>query len=248
MGGVMLISVEGMDGVGKSTIVGAISHFLNIPVIEKPIKSLLILEQKQSHKIKEKIYGEYSENIQAMYYLMGYLSALELGNQNDFILDRGFLSTYYFSYCKKNSNLFDFFAENYGFPDLTVVLYASITERIKRIKNRDKNDHDLNKGRLYVDDYTKYFNAIEKYSIPSVIINTEKLSKVEVVKLVIEIIDYWNLNQSNRDKIMDMFSISNLHKCGDLSYDELHNNLIAELENKKISIKRMKRDEKNYNK
>lgn len=246
--GNMLICVEGMDGVGKSTIAGDISQLLNIPIIEKPINSLLMLEGNQSYKIKEKIYDDYSENIQAIYYLMGYLSALELATKNDIILDRGFLSTYYFSYCEKNSNLFDFFAENYGFPDLTIIIYASITERIRRIKNRDKNDYDLKKERLYVDDYTKIFNAIERYSIPSVVINTERLSETEVVNLVVNIIHYWNLSVSNREKIMNIFNVNTLEKCGNLSYDDLLNNLINELENKKIYINRRNKDEKNYNK
>ena len=37
----MLISVEGLDGVGKSTISKALSSSLNIPIAEKPIKKLL---------------------------------------------------------------------------------------------------------------------------------------------------------------------------------------------------------------
>ena len=129
----MLISIEGLDGVGKTTIVSNLSKALKIPNIEKPIKSLLELNPVHSKKIKEKLYASYSPSIQAMYYLFGYLSALEQGKNADYILDRGFLSTYYFSYCKENASLFDFFAYNYGFPDLTILLYASIEERIKRI-------------------------------------------------------------------------------------------------------------------
>lgn len=63
----MLISVEGLDGVGKSTISKALSSSLNIPIAEKPIKKLLYLSDEQSKKITEKIYGSYSSNIQAMY-------------------------------------------------------------------------------------------------------------------------------------------------------------------------------------
>ena len=50
----MLISIEGLDGVGKTTIVSNLSKALKIPNIEKPIKSLLELNPDHSKKIKKK--------------------------------------------------------------------------------------------------------------------------------------------------------------------------------------------------
>ena len=93
----MLIVIEGLDGVGKSSVVDHISSTLNIPIISKPLNRLLELSKEQSNSIKERIHKDYSPNLQAMYYLMGHLSALEDGHRQDSILDRGFLSTYYFS-------------------------------------------------------------------------------------------------------------------------------------------------------
>ena len=46
----MLISIEGLDGVGKTTIVSNLSKALKIPNIEKPIKSLLELNPKKLRK------------------------------------------------------------------------------------------------------------------------------------------------------------------------------------------------------
>ena len=59
-----------------------------MPIAEKPIKKLLYLDDKQSKKITEKIYSCYSSNIQAMYYLMGYLSVLEDAKKNDILMER----------------------------------------------------------------------------------------------------------------------------------------------------------------
>ena len=93
-GDCMLISIEGLDGVGKSTLTSVLSSELKMPIISKPIKSLLELTPDQSKNITNKIYGNYSKNLQAMYYLLGYLSALEDGKNGSYILDRGFISTY----------------------------------------------------------------------------------------------------------------------------------------------------------
>lgn len=49
----MLISIEGLDGVGKTTIVSNLSKALKIPNIEKPIKSLLELNPDHSKKLRK---------------------------------------------------------------------------------------------------------------------------------------------------------------------------------------------------
>ena len=230
----MLISIEGLDGVGKTTMVSNISKALKIPTIEKPIRSLLELNPDHSKKIKEKLYASYSPSIQAMYYLFGYLSALEQGKNNDYILDRGFLSTYYFSYCKENANLFDFFAYNYGFSDLTILLYASIEERIKRISQRNSSDADLKRSRIYRDNYDKYFSAIENYNIPVVAINTENIDEIKCTQMLVEIINTWLLNKQSRQEILNTFSIKNLHVNDNYSYQINQNTLNQSIENKKI--------------
>ena len=73
----LLISVERLNVVGKSSFTNHLASSLNMPIAEKPIKKLLYLDDEQSKKITEKIYSCYSSNIQTMYYLMGYLSILE---------------------------------------------------------------------------------------------------------------------------------------------------------------------------
>ncbi len=234
----MLISIEGLDGVGKSSLVTTLSQSTQFTVIEKPIKSLLELTPNQSNHIKEKIYGNYSSNVQAMYYLLGYLSALEDGNNQNYILDRGFLSTYYFSFCQENSELFDFFAYNYGFPDLTIVLYASINERINRIYGRNNIDKDLKKKRIYTDNYEKYLEAIHKYNIPHIAINTEKFTKEEVSKLVIKILNLWMQDGEYRNKILDIFHIDNLEQFECLNYLAVEKKLTNTFNNSKKYVRK----------
>jgi len=207
----MIICVEGLDGVGKSSLVNNLSESLGFRVISKPIDKLLLHDSSTSRSVMESIYS-YSTNIQAMYYLMGNLSALEDGNKESIILDRGFLSTYYFSCHEENKDLFDFFASHYRFPDITILLYASIEERVKRIQKRDSKDQDLSKKRIYKDGYDKIFEAIRKYNIPHIAINTENLSEIETSKKAIEILRDYMSNEENRSKILEEYSIDKIER------------------------------------
>lgn len=235
----MLISVEGLDGVGKSTITNYLSSSLNMPIAEKPIKKLLYLDDEQSKRITEKIYSCYSSNIQAMYYLMGYLTVLEDSKKYDILMDRGFLSTYYFSYNEETSALFDMFVMNYGVPDLTIVLYASVEERIKRIKNRNTSDDDLKKKRLYVDGYDKYFEALKKYNMPYLLINNESLSLEETSFLVLNLLELVIKKRENLEILKDLFSIENLFLNNYNSYQEI-TELISSRINDNVSINKTK--------
>ncbi len=235
----MLISVEGLDGVGKSTVSKALSSLLNISIAEKPIKKLLYLSDDQSKKITKKIYGSYSSNIQAMYYLMGYLSVLEDSKKCDLLIDRGFLSTYYFSYNDENSFLFDMFAQNYGLPDITIILYATAESRIKRIQQRDSFDDDLKKKRLYVDGYDKYFEAVKKYNVPYLLVNNENLSIEETSCLVLKLLNSVLDNRNNFDVLKELFSIENLYELETYSFKEI-TELISDKINGNVSNEKTK--------
>ena len=205
----MTICVEGLDGVGKSTLVKNLSEGLGIKTVSRPIDSLLLHDKESSYKVMENIYN-YSPNLIAMYYLMGNLSALEDGKKEDAILDRGFVSTYYFSCNDENRELFDFYADHYGFPDLTIILYASIEERVRRIQSRDSKDQDLGKKRIYVDGYDKVFEAIRRYNIPHIVIDTEHLGEVETSKKALELVRDYMSSEENRKRILEEYSIDSL--------------------------------------
>lgn len=218
----MLICIEGMDGVGKTTITKYLSQKYNIPLEEKAVKNLLGLTVEQNNKIKEKLYTLYSSKMQAWYYLMGYMSVIEDSKNKNLIVDRGFLSTYYFSYDEQNKLIFDVMAQTEGFPDLTIVLYATIEERISRIKNRNGNDKDLQKTRLYKDNYQKYFEAIKKYNIPSIIINTEFLSMEETQDIISKIVEKILVSDTDRERIISKFSLKNFSVNYCLTYEEIY--------------------------
>lgn len=238
----MLISIEGMDGVGKSTITKRVSKALDIPLVEKPIDRLLCLDKEHSNIITEKIYSDYSSNVQGMYYLLGYLSALEDSKKEDIIMDRSFLSTYYFSYNEENAPLFDIITNYYGLPDLTIILYASIDERIKRIKKRNSSDVDLNKKRLYIDDYTKFFEGIKKYNMPYLVINNEKLQAEDTALLVSTIVKLIIENKENLDNLKSIFSIENMKSISDLSIEDMIELIKNNVSNNRIKV--LKREEK----
>lgn len=231
-----------MDGVGKSTITKRVSKALDIPLVEKPIDRLLCLDKEHSNIITEKIYSDYSSNVQGMYYLLGYLSALEDSKKEDIIRDRSFLSTYYFSYNEENAPLFDIIANYYGLPDLTIILYASIDERIKRIKKRNSSDVDLNKKRLCIDDYTKFFEGIKKYNMPYLVINNEKLQAEDTALLVSTIVKLIIENKENLDNLKSIFSIENMKSISDLSIEDMIELIKNNVSNNRIKV--LKREEK----
>ena len=237
----MLISIEGLDGVGKTGVAKALAEKFDYPLIAKANRRLYGITKEQSDQIAGKIYNQYSTNMQALYYLIGYLSVLEDGKKQDYISDRSILSTYYFSCCEENQALFDFFANNYGFPDLTIILYASAEERIRRIINRDQFDSDLKKERVYKNGYTKYFDAIAKYNVPYLLVNTERINQEEVIDITSRLIKIWNKDLEARSYIQSIFNINNIEQLKNYSYQELLNIL----DNKSIKRRTLERGNNN---
>lgn len=170
---------------------------------------------------------------------MGYLTVLEDSKKFDLLMDRGFLSTYYFSYNVENSSLFDMFVQNYGLPDITIVLYATVESRIKRIQQRDSSDDDLKKKRLYVDGYDKYFEAIKKYNMPYLLINNENLSIEETSCLVLNLLNLVLDNKDNFDVLKEIFSIENLSGIEMYSFKEI-TELISDKINGNVSKEKTK--------
>ena len=103
-------------------------------------------------------------------------------------------------------------------PDITIVLYASIEERIKRIKNRDSSDQDLKKKRINQYGYQKYFEDLSKYNIPHLVIPTDNLNEEQVKRLVLRLIELWP-TQSTR--LQELFNVQNFSHLTNLNQEEI---------------------------
>ena len=217
----MLICYEGLDGVGKSEVSKSVAKNIGFKFVEKPTKVLLSLNETKDIELMKKIHYDYSKKVQATYYLMGYISVLEDSRKENIILDRGVLSTYYFSHHETTNNIFDFYVNNYGSPDLTIVLYASIEERIKRISKRNPSDIDLSKKRIYSDDYAKYKEGINKYEMNHIVIGTDLMNKDQVVEICTRVTKMFIENPQKVYSLQNFLNINNIDELNKISYQEM---------------------------
>lgn len=120
-----------------------------------------------------------------------------------------------------------------------MVKYASVEERIKRIRNRNISDDDLKKKRLYIDGYDKYFEAIKKYNMPYLLINNEKLSLEETSSLVLYLLELVIMKKENLSILSELFSIESLSLNNQHSFQKI-TELISNMINSNVSNSKTK--------
>ena len=173
----MKIAIEGMDGVGKSTIGKALARMNNMKHVEKPLKDLFRVEGEDGLepflRVCKNIYNLDSEVLKAWFFGLGNLYTIIENQDEDVVIDRHFASNYFWNGSEKSNEVFHSMINLIGVPDITIVLYASWEVRKKRIMGRDKNDKDLTDEEKMVDGYEKMFKFLDKFNIPYCVIDTE---------------------------------------------------------------------------
>ena len=189
----MKIAIEGMDGVGKSTIAKMVSEKYGMIYIEKPLKEMFDLEKVDGlnvlTEISKKLYEEDSEIIKAWFFGLGNIYTFLKYKESDLIIDRHFVSNYFWNGSKQTDIIFNNMIELIGKPDITILLYASIETRMQRLYNRNPNDYDLMDEEKHVFGYDKMLYFLNKYDIPFIVVNTENKTCCEVFDEICNIID-----------------------------------------------------------
>ncbi len=140
----MIITVDGADGVGKSTLVKRLAEHYNCKVIDKPIYTYY--ERKFSdcdwkrmanEKMKE-IFTSHHSNAEKADFVCKFLVYLKeiLTDGNDYIIDRGILSCYIFNGDSTSENVFDKYLEMGAGFDVSILLDASKDKRMERLAKR----------------------------------------------------------------------------------------------------------------
>lgn len=178
----MIVAIEGMDGVGKTTVAKRIEKDFNYKYVKDPLKELLEIDEEHLKNISNKIFNFDDSRIKAWYLALGDIYALTKYSKQDIIMDRHILLNYFWNGNEKSEDIFDTEVKLFGKPDLTILLYASPEVRIKRISKRNPNDPDLYKENMKQYGYDKLIDFLQKYKYNYIIINTEEKTMDEVVE------------------------------------------------------------------
>ncbi len=185
----MHIAIEGMDGVGKTTAAKNLAKRLNFKIVEKPLHYMLDKEGDLTNYVRIRDYiNEQVENnvLRAWFYGLGNIFLYHRFENNNIITDRHFVSNYYWCGSGETEGIFECMVDLVGKPDFTFLLYASAEEGARRIKNRDPNDPDIMKAKLYPEARGKMEAFLQRYDMDYDAIDTTNLDAEEVVEKMMQ--------------------------------------------------------------
>ena len=185
------ISVEGMDGVGKTTSCKLLAQKLGYIFSDKNLRFLF--DEGESYenyfRIRDKVNNSPDRLFTSWFYGLGNIYLHTMFKYQKVVTDRYFLSNYAWSGAEQNIEVYDLLVKKLGFPDLTVILYADEAAIAARIKGRDEHDKDIAKVHLAKQKYEKMIYFCERYKMPYMVIDTSNLSPDEVVECIVKRIE-----------------------------------------------------------
>ena len=184
----MHIAIEGMDGVGKTTVARLLSTRLGFRVVEKPLQYLFEGSGGRDTYIRCRDWvNDQMENdpLRAWFYGLGNIYLLHRFRGENIITDRHLASNYYWCGSDATEPLFRCLVDLLGSPDLTVLLYATPEAGALRLRNRDPEDSDLHKVGLYLDSRAKMESFLRRYGMTFVAIDTTSITAEQVVERIV---------------------------------------------------------------
>ena len=188
----MRIAIEGMDGVGKTTLAKILVKKLDYEYVDKPFKFLfdgLNLDENEIKNIEWKLYETQDEALITLFYGMGLLYGTRCNLSENIIYDRHFVSNYYWHGTEETETLHNELIKLCGELDLTILLKAKISTRMQRIYDRNHDDKDLSNCAMYDDGYDKMEKFLESNGFDYIVIDTDNLMPDEVADIALKNIE-----------------------------------------------------------
>ena len=182
------ISIEGMDGVGKSTLCKKLADKLGYKFVEKPLHYLYSNEDDISmyQEMAKKVNANPDRIFTSWYYALNNIYLYTLFKDQNIVTDRHIVSNYCWSGTDDNMDVYDLLLSKIGKPTLTVILYAKPQAILKRLIGRNPNDSDLYKVTISEEKYEKMIYFCEIKKLPYIVIDSSELESDEVVDIILE--------------------------------------------------------------
>lgn len=183
------ISIEGMDGVGKSTTCKLLSERIGYKFVEKPLHYLFDeAEDKFDEyiKIRDRVNANPNRVFTSWFYGLGSIYMYEMFKDENIVTDRHFASNYAWSGSDNNGEVYDLLIQKLGKPKLTVILYSPSETIVNRLISRDVNDSDIMKAKKSESIYKRMIDFCKTKELPYLVIDTSNLKPEEVVDRIVE--------------------------------------------------------------
>lgn len=180
----IFISIEGIDGSGKTSTGKRLAEELKIDFVEKPMQYIMLKDNiKDYQKVVSNLNKNHSEIEKILFYACG--NAYISENYDSVIVDRYLVSNYFHNNGENNNHIFNALVSSLKKPDITFLLYCNNEIRKERMILRNPTDPSIE----VTDDFTenefqKMINFLEKYKFNYFIIDNSKLEIEETIKIM----------------------------------------------------------------
>lgn len=181
------ISIEGMDGVGKTTLCRGLSKDLGYEFIEKPLHYLFDRSEDEFTeyiRIRDRVNADPNRLFTSWFYALGTIYMYAKFKEDNIVTDRHILSNWAWSGTEESKDVYDFLLNHIGKPKYTVILYASPSAIEERMKSRNNDDADLQKIKMSNDIYRKMVQFAKKHRFTTLLLDSTGLESGEALRIV----------------------------------------------------------------
>lgn len=185
------ISIEGMDGVGKSTTCKLLAEKLGYKFVEKPLHYLFDADENSFDeyiRIRDSVNANPNRVFTSWFYGLGSIYMYEKFKNENIVTDRHFASNYAWSGADNNGEVYDLLIEKLGVPKLTVILYSPSEVIVERLKTRNINDSDIAKAKKSEAIYRRMIEFCTDRKLPFIVIDTSSLTPKAVVENILKVL------------------------------------------------------------
>ena len=185
----MYISIDGIDGTGKTTVAKALAKKLGFYFVEKPFSGVFSDQTKEKYlDIKNGLKKLGSKNASCWFYGMNLIFASEFYRKNNIVVDRGLVSNFAWMIDLENIEIFDTAIKFSGLPDFTVLITLANDIIKQRLFERDGEGGDSYKIDYMDSLQNKMISLLDRCNAKYVVLDRTNLDVDETIeKIVLEL-------------------------------------------------------------